>query len=102
MNNPQKTHWAEFAALLDSFRAFVRMSTISFGVLLSGLLSPRALRPILLPVRSRRRGAGMLEYALIAALAVGIFLILRTFFDGLFSDVTNDIKKNLEDPVPGK
>jgi Flp pilus assembly pilin Flp len=99
MNNPQNTYPARFASFRDSVRAFLYISVTSFRALLVGLLSPRALRPILLPVRSRRRGAGMLEYALIAALAVGVFLFLRTFFDELFTDVTDDIKENLNDPI---
>lgn len=99
MNNPQNTYRAGFASFRDSIRAFLYMSATSPVALIVGLLSPRSLRPILLPVRSRRRGAGMLEYALIAALAVGVFLFLRTFFDGLFTNVTNDIKNNLNDPI---
>jgi len=88
-----------FASFRDSARAFLYVGVTSLWSLLASLLSPRALRPVLLPARSRRRGAGMLEYALIAALAVGVFLFLRGFFDGLFKNVTKDINDNLKDPV---
>jgi len=88
-----------FASLRDSLRAELYLGVTRLWALLGGLLSPRALRPMLLPVRSRHRGAGMLEYALVAALAVGVFLILRQFFSGLFTNVTKDINDNLKDPV---
>jgi hypothetical protein len=49
-------------------------------------------------VRSSRRAAGMLEYALIALIAVGIFVLLRDFFGRLFGRLTGDIDKKLDTP----
>jgi len=56
-------------------------------------------RPVLARVRSSRRGAGMLEYALIAAIAVGVFIFLRGFLNGLFGRLTGDINDKLQNPV---
>lgn len=95
----QENSKGTFASFRDSARAFLYVGVTNLWAFFAVLLSPQALRPILLPERSRRRGAGMLEYALIAALAVGVFLFLRGFFDGLFKNVTKDINDNLNDPV---
>lgn len=99
MINFQNDRPGVFASFRDSLRVFLYVGATSLWSLLTGVLASRSLRPVLLPVRSRRRAAGMLEYALIAALAVGVFLFLRRFFDGLFKDVTKDISDNLDDPV---
>jgi hypothetical protein len=88
------------ADLRDSVRAVFYVGVTNLWALVSGFASAsRSLRPVLVPTRSRRRAAGMLEYALIAALAVGVFLLLRGFFTDLFKSLTGDIKDNLETPI---
>jgi Flp pilus assembly pilin Flp len=46
-------------------------------------------------VSRSRRGAGMIEYALLAALAVGLFLVVRATLNGKiggkFTDILNEI-----------
>jgi hypothetical protein len=37
------------------------------------------------------RGAGMLEYALLAALAVGLFFLLKTLLPNVFNDMINKV-----------
>ena len=90
----------QVAGLRDSVRAVFYVGVTNLSALISGFASPaRSLRPVLVPVRARRRGAGMLEYALIAAIAVGVFIFLREFFNDLFQNLTGDIGDNLESPV---
>ena len=63
---------------------------------LSALLSVYFMSPVLSGVSARtRRGAGFMEYALLAALAVGIFLILSRVFPGLFSGIIDRIQSAL-------
>lgn len=60
---------------------------------LSALLSVYFMSPVLSGVSARaRRGAGFMEYALLAALAVGIFLILSRVFPGLFEGIIERIR----------
>lgn len=59
--------------------------------------------PALVRVRSHRRGAGMLEYALIALISIAVFLVLRdrlvTFFGTLMDRIQGEI--NEKSPTPG-
>lgn len=99
MYSPTSGLAVRFSAFRDAVRALVYVGVTSLWALAAGLFSPRALRPIRLSSRSGRRGAGMLEYALIAALAVGVFIFLRGFFAGLFERLTGQIDKKLENPI---
>ena len=37
--------------------------------------------------RTRRRAAGMLEYALVALVSIAVFLVIRTVFPDLVKDI---------------
>jgi hypothetical protein len=54
--------------------------------------------PRLLPVRVRtRRGAGMLEYALIALISIGVFVALNEFFPDFFQGILDNIQDQFDD-----
>lgn len=82
-------------------RVYAGLLTVSVYVwnVVVGLFAWGQGSPVLARVRSHRRGAGMLEYALIAAIAVGVFIFLRGFLNDLFGRVTGDIGRKLQDPV---
>lgn len=46
--------------------------------------------PVLQPVRSRR-GAGMLEYALVLMISIAIFGVLFRFFPGFFQGLVDSL-----------
>jgi hypothetical protein len=53
--------------------------------------------PTLVPVRviSRRRGAGMLEYALVALISIAVFGLLLTQFSNILEDLAKSIGDKL-------
>jgi Flp pilus assembly pilin Flp len=63
--------------------------------LLHAVLTPAA--PQLAPARvaSRRRGAGMLEYALVALISIAVFGVLVT----QFSDILSKLAKSIGDKL---
>jgi Flp pilus assembly pilin Flp len=71
-------------------RNIADMVTYLVGLAL-GILTG-ATNPTLLPVRARgRRGAGMLEYSMIALISIAVFAALRQFFPTFFEGITKSI-----------
>ena len=63
----------------------------AFVIVFFSFLAAPSLVPV--PVTSRaRRGAGFLEYALLGALAVGIFLVINALFPGVFTGLFQRIR----------
>ena len=58
-------------------------------------LARLAPRPQYATVSRTRRGAGLIEYALLAALAVGLFLIIRTVLNGGIGDKFRDVLEGI-------
>jgi len=83
------TFTAKTRTALRSLEALAFSTLVSLGL----VLSPGALQ--LAVARPRRRGAGMLEYALVALISVGIWLVLRGYLSGLFSRLTGDIDNQI-------
>jgi Flp pilus assembly pilin Flp len=87
---------------VSSLRAFAYLHARDVAVM---LCAPR--RSVVLAVaRSRRRGAGMLEYALIALISIAIFFAIRTplteFFTSLTERIDTEINEDGETPGLGE
>lgn len=63
----------------------------AFAVLFVSFLAAPSVVPVPVPARVRR-GAGFLEYALLGALAVGIFLVINALFPGVFTGLFQRIR----------
>ena len=63
--------------------------------LMVGLGLARRPEPALVRVRSRRAGAGMLEYALVALISIAVFGVLIEQFTGIFSSLAETIGDRL-------
>lgn len=76
----------------------ITSTIITIKTRLQALLFPLA-TPTLVPLRviSRRRGAGMLEYALVALISIAVFGLLLT----QFSDILSKLAKNIGDKLGG-
>ena len=74
--------------------ARVESAPLALWGFLNSLAAPA---PRLLPTRVRtRRGAGMLEYALIALISIGVFVALNTFFPDFFQGILDNIQDQFD------
>lgn len=73
------------------------LTTVSLflGRAVHNLFTPAG-RLALIPVRTRR-GAGMLEYALIALISIGVFVALNNFFPDFFQGILDNIQDQFDD-----
>lgn len=91
----------KFVAVRTAFQAAAFIAVTHVWAMLTAFadtVSGARPLPALARARSSRRAAGMLEYALIALIAVGIFVLLRDFFGRLFGRLTGDIEKKIDAP----
>jgi Flp pilus assembly pilin Flp len=68
--------------------------TVFVYSLLQQVFAPTALTPV--RVMSRRRGAGMLEYALVALISIAVFGVLLTQFTDILSRLAGNIGDKLK------
>lgn len=65
-------------------------------ILAMTVMTTSGMRPVLAPVRARR-GAGMLEYAMVALISIAVFAALFQFFPGFFKGITDSITSRFND-----
>ena len=65
-------------------------------ILTATAMTVSGVRPVLAPVRTRR-GAGMLEYAMVALISIAVFAALFQFFPEFFKGITESITKRFND-----
>jgi len=75
--------------------------TIAASTTLLAAVTMTGARPQLLPVRNRR-GAGMLEYAMVALISIAVFAALFQFFPDFFGDITRSITERFNGAGSGK